>query len=93
MIVYIFADTLFRQNAKGVTETRIFHQAVCGASNPDEAYEVFINTFEESKECHEGWRLVGAPSKIDVTQETLEIWSEHITVADVVQFGGPKLVK
>lgn len=83
--VYIMADSLIMVKGE-VTAVKVFMRTVCAAESPDAAYEQFLGAFEQSEDFHAGWQLVNAPSKLDVGEEEIQIWTEHVHSAEVLPF-------
>jgi|GEM_PF-5367780 len=79
------ADTLLQQK-EGLSVVKVFITLIYGVCEPDAAYEQFLNNFEESELCHEGWEMVNAPGKLDITPERIAEWRQYVIAAEVLPF-------
>lgn len=88
MSVYLISDVLHRAGA-GHTEVRPITKILIGPSDMENAYEAFLEAFDESDEKSEGWDLVNTTRVLELTEEEVAAWEGWLrTDAEVEGEGG-----
>ena len=82
MGVYILSWSLNREvNRTGEDVTYEFQtlmRVVKNVFSPYEAGEAIADSFADSELAKDGWKLIGPPSAIHVTQEVADTWTAYI---------------